>query len=337
MSCFCWASDNYTILKQKSGKVMAVSNDSIDSISWTNSAVPAEWLRQRDTVVIRDTVKPAPVKYSYTYSGGRLDLNKRTFQYEKCFYEATVSASSHQGSACYNQYLFQFHNTHDVVSIYDMKTGSLVQNISFTPVSTYHCNNAAFGAKKAKITDPFPLLYVSMENIKEYKTLVYRITGTPGAYEMAHVQTITFPVPSASSVYYPNVFIDVDNQKFIVAGLSNYPWSKGTDNTVKYMLFKLPALSQGNVSLSVSDTVKTMSFPNMPTTQGGFVHGGKIYQVFGMSDNAQLNVIDIYSRQKETTVDFSNNSMAVEPEGCFQYDNQIYVNFIDGSIYRLRY
>ena len=269
----------------------------------------------------------------YEISGGAEE-----HPWELVLKEETSSASTKQGAACFDKYLFQFHNSNDVISIFNLDTKAKVQEIPLTAVSTHHCNNANFGKEYYSAGDPFPLLYTSQENEKEHKCLVYRVTGTEGNYSVSLVQTIHFPEPSDDFMWYPNMMIDTQNSKMIVAGLGNNPWSKGRDNIIRYKVFDLPKLSEGpEVTLSLNSIEDSIELTNKPTTQGGFVYDNKIYEVFGLGDNATLIATDLTTHKEVFAIDINGTGIAVEPEGCFRYDNSICVNFVDGQVYKYKF
>lgn len=271
----------------------------------------------------------------HSYEGEKIDVKSYQYTKELLFTESNSSSSGLQGSACFGKYLFQFHNTNDTIDVFNLEEKSFIQTIRLTAVSTYHCNNANFGNEYHTQGDKFPLLYVSQENVAEHKCLVYRVIGTEGSWSVTLVQTITFPTPSDDFMWYQNCIIDTQNRKLIVSGLGNNPWS--SNNIIRYKVFSLPKLSEGNVTLSLSDIEDSIEVKHYPTTQGGFILNNKIYQVFGMSDNAQLNVIDLSTHRVISKINITGDGIAVEPEGCFLYDNAICVNFVDGKIYKFKF
>ena len=268
------------------------------------------------------------------YIGEKICVKLNKFSKELLFKESKSDINS-QGCAVFDKYLFQFYNSNNVIDIFDLVEKTLIQTIALEPVSTYHCNNANFGNEYYAQNDLFPLLYVSQENELEHKCLVYRVTNGPGEFVLTLVQTITFPSPSYNFMWYPNCMIDVQNNKIIIAGLGNKPWTVDTDNIVRYKIFTLPKLSEGDITINEENCEDTIEVKFLPTTQGGFVFNNKIIQVFGMENNAQLNVIDITTHRLVSKVDLSKNVLSREPEGCFLYEDAICVVFDDGQIFKL--
>lgn len=274
----------------------------------------------------------------YSYDGERIDVKGYQYTREYLFTESNSSSSSRQGAACFGKYLFQFHDSNDTIDIFDMEKKSKIQTISLTAVSTYHCNNANFGNEYHTSGDDFPLLYVSQENAAQHKCLVYRVTGTEGAWGgVTLVQTITFPTPSSDFLWYPNCMIDTQNSKLIIAGLGNNPFTNGTDNIIRYKVFALPKLSDGDVTLDVANCEDSIEVKYYSTCQGGFIFNNKIYQVFGMGDSAQLNVTDLDTHKVVSKIDITKDGLSIEPEGCFLYNNAICINFVDGQIYKFKF
>jgi hypothetical protein len=270
----------------------------------------------------------------YPYFGERIQVKTYRYSRQLLMTETNSSSSSNQGAACYGKYLFQCHNTNDVIDVFNLDTKTKIQTITLTKDTKHHCNNANFGAEFASVTDDFPLLYISQEHADRHRCLVYRITGSEGSWGASLVQTITFPTPSDDFLWYPNSLIDTQNKKLIVAGLGNNPWSPNKDNILRYKVFALPLLAEGNVTLDIANIVDSIEVKYYSTCQGGFVFNNKIYEVFGMNNTAQLNVIDLDTHKVISEVDITGDGIVDEPEGCFIYNNKICVNFLDGKIYQ---
>lgn len=271
---------------------------------------------------------------TYPYFGERIQVKTYRYSRQLLMTETNSSSSSNQGAACYGKYLFQCHNTNDVIDVFNLDTKTKIQTITLAKDTKHHCNNANFGAEFAAVTDEFPLLYISQEHVNRHRCLVYRITGSEGSWGASLVQTITFPTPSDDFLWYPNSLIDTQNKKLIVAGLGNNPWSPNKDNILRYKVFALPLLAEGNVTLDIANIVDSIEVKYYSTCQGGFVFNNKIYEVFGMNNTAQLNVIDLDTHKVISEVDITGDGIIDEPESCFIYNNKICVNFVDGKIYQ---
>lgn len=287
----------------------------------------------RDLSRLEQIVHDALTEEGNTYYGEKISIVTHKYSSSLLFTESDGG----QGACCYGGYLFQFFNTNNKIDIYRMSTKTKVQQITLTAVQTYHCNNANFGNEYYDEGDTFPLLYVSMENASEHKALVYRVTVTGGVFAVTLVQTITFPTPSNDFLWYPNAFIDCERSKMIIAGLGNNPWSSGTNNILIYKTFPLPTLSDGDTTLDISDLEDTFMASGYPTTQGGFILNGRLYQVLGGPTNARMIAVDLQGHKVASEIDLVGDGLAIEPEGCFVDDDAIHINFVNGKIYKLKF
>lgn len=281
-----------------------------------------------------DSSETSSTGYNMSYSGMRIDVTDCKFKAKMSF---MLGIGSPQGCAAYDGKMFQFHNTNNTVEVYDLKDdGALLQSVAMFEVNEqYHCNNVNFGNEFYSPSDTFPLLYVSFENAAQHKVFVYRVVVSKSTYSLSKVQTITLPVPSDDTIYYPNAFIDCERNLLVCGGLGNSSWSKNSDNELKYAVFELPKLSSGDVTLKFSDKLDSFSLKNYPTTQGGFIRNSKLYQVFGMSTNSELHVFDIATHQDVSQLSFSQTFNSTEPESCFLFDGSLYVVFVDSKVYKL--
>ena len=224
-----------------------------------------------------------------------------------------------------------------MISIYDMETKEHIYNITMTPVSTYHCNNINFGSEKYDQNDDFPLLYISMENVDEHKCLVYRIQESSGIFSATLVQTITYPTPSVVSMYYPNCVLDNINKLFYIIGYTQNSYVAANNNYLKICAYNMPSLSEGNVLLDIADALYTFEVRSLTATQGCFVYGGNIIQVYGLpvvDVNMYIGQISTASKRFTTLIDLNEIKLPYEPESIFMYKNNIYVLFVNRQIYK---
>ena len=242
------------------------------------------------------------------------------------------------GCACYNEILFVFVDGNDYVNIYNVNDGTLLQHyVMPNPNTKYHNNSVSFGSEKYDSNDEFPLLYASEENYEENKCIVYRISGTPGNYTLTVVQEIVFPSNSASGLSYHNCYIDNKNNYMIISGLVNGAWSGLNNNTIQYLIFQLPSLSNGNVSLDMRDVLyKSIKFAKMPTTQGGFCKNGYLYQVYGVASPQILRIFDIKNCSFCYEINLTEELRDEEPESIFAYNDKLFVELVHGDIYELK-
>lgn len=272
------------------------------------------------------------------YTGESVNMMKRV-SCEKYMTISTETSNGRQGATTYGDYLFVAYNKMPMISVYNFKTRSHVNNITFTPVDTYHCNNMNFGNEKYDADDAFPLLYVSQENIDEHKALVFRITESGGVFSATLVQTITYPDPATVSAYYGNCFIDTLNSLIFIEGYTQDSYSAGEKRTLRIMGYTLPALSDGDVTLNANDAIQNFTMTSIPTSvQGGFITGDKIIQAFGNPSNIPeiyLAQISLSSERFVTKVELNGIGITTEPEAVFVYEGHIYVFMQDRTIYKL--
>ena len=131
--------------------------------------------------------------------------------------------------------------------------------------------------------------------------------------------------------------IEQTSSKLIIGGLGNNPWTHGVNNELRYEIYALPKLAEGDITLDRQNKEDSFILKNHPTTQGGFIKNNKIYQVFGGINTARLNVIDIFSHRILSQIELWNTGLNLEPEACFAYDNTICINFVNGQIYKLKF
>lgn len=250
------------------------------------------------------------------------------------------SHTSRQGCAYFDNTLFIFHNTNDIVEIYDFKKRSLISTTDMAQFDLnhmeYHCNNANFSTIKYNDSDVYPLLYISMENINQRKILALRIHEEGGNYSFEQIQTIQLPKSSDLNLYYPNSYLDTNDDTIWVSGYTTDNYYASPNNKLCYIHFKLPNYKEEKmVSLDTSDIMEVREFDSISATQGGQINGAFLFQVFGVTTPLYLNIFDLqheviyYSR---AISDF----VQAEPEGLFIADNNIYYS-TESQIYRIRF
>ena len=239
----------------------------------------------------------------------------------------TPSGGSRQGCAYYNGLLFVFHDSNDIIEIYDVDEKRLINIVDMTDGGfshyQYHCNNANFGNKKYDKNDPFPLLYVSMEHLNQHRILVFRIIGSMDNMKFKLVQTIILPEPSQILLYYPNCYIDTEKNSMWVSGYSTNNYHFSPNNHLIYLRFNLPEVNDGDiVELKKTDIQKTNEFYSITATQGGCFYNGRLFQVFGILEPRYLVVFNQEESKikKMLRLDLAD----YEPEGLYVKDGAIY-------------
>lgn len=237
------------------------------------------------------------------------------------------SQGSRQGCAYYGGTLLVFHNTNDIVEVYDaenliMKSTFNMRERGFCN-SEYHCNNANFSNTRYAPTDFYPLLYVSMENINQHCILVFRITGNLDCLDFDLIQTILLPAPSEIELFYPNCYVDTEKQSLWISGYSTNNFYISDDNNLKYIRFNLPDICVGSiVEFSAKDIQQVDIFDSVSATQGGCFFEGNLFQVFGITVPRHFMIFNLY----ESTIIHDNllTLFDAEPEGLYIKEGLVY-------------
>lgn len=151
-----------------------------------------------------------------------------------------------QGATVYGDYLFVAYNGAEMITVYDMRTGKKVNNM--TLYDTYqdgtHCNNLNFGYEKYDENDFFPLLYIS-GNATVGTCLVYRITVTEGVFAATLVQTITLPPLVEGETLNRHTLVDPVNKYLYIEG-HTVAETRPTSDACKhrFVRFPLPTLAE---------------------------------------------------------------------------------------------
>ena len=278
---------------------------------------------------------------SYPYYGEKIDLKNKigTELYMQVINpNENPARQSRQGAAVYNDILFVAYNTLPMISLFNMRTKDLITNITMQAVATYHCNNINFGPDKYAADDPFPLLYIGMGHIEEHKCMVYRITESAGVYSAALVQEIIYPDPKDISLYHPYPIIDSVNRVIYVEGYTTDSNIREENNRLRILSFILPEWNAGNVTLNINDALSDKTLNCLTSTQGAFVNGSRIIQVYGLpaSDpDIYLAQIDPEAGVFSTLIRLNDIGITTEPESVFKWNEQLYILFVDGNIRRV--
>ena len=266
-----------------------------------------------------------------------LGMAQTNVSFEKIFFETHSREQKFniQGASITDGKLFQLHDGNKPMVVYDMKNGSFICEIEVEPTKTWHNNTASFSDSYYEDGDDYPLLYVSQENIKEHKAVVYRIKDVKGGGMSAEiVQTIIFPEPMEMGLYYPNLALDLDAGYLYLTGFSWASWNKPErGNAVQLLRFRLPSPKEGAVvKFWTKDILERYCFDFKVATQGAAIRGGKLYQVFGGPGNSCLVCTDLSNGTEEFKSEL--NGIPGEPEGLGFYNDRIIVSCNDGEVYR---
>ena len=257
--------------------------------------------------------------------------------FEKIFFETHSREQKYniQGASITDGKLFQLHDGNQPIVVYDMKNGAFICEIEVEPTKTWHNNTASFSDIYYEDGDEYPLLYVSQENIKEHKAVVFRIKDVKGGGMSAEiVQTIIFPEPIEMGLYYPNLALDLDAGYLYLTGFSWASWNKPErGNAVQLLRFRLPSPKEGPVvKFWTKDILERYCFDFKVATQGAAIRGGKLYQVFGGPGNSCIVCTDLSTGTEEFKSEL--NGIPGEPEGLGFHNDRIIVSCNDGEVYR---
>ena len=262
------------------------------------------------------------------------DTKRLSFKAEVSFRETHEVERSYQGAAAYGKYFFQFSDHMENVGVYDIEQGALLCVRTWEMNELYHCNNANFGIKKYSEQDEFPLLYVSMENIDAHLALVFRVQRSENDFSFTKVQTVVYPDPRQSGVYYPNCMIDGQNDRMYVMGYTEYSYKKSRSNRIKVSEFVLPDCSSEIVELRSEDVLSSFEIDSVTATQGGLVKNGKIYQVYGFKNDITFRILDPKEKGFTAVVNLPKNKFKREPEGMVEYNGDFYCADVTGAVYK---
>lgn len=259
------------------------------------------------------------------------------------------SGITHQSASIHDNYLFFVSGGRSVLSLYDMKTRTLLcsKNLKGGDWNVYHCNQASFGVDYYTPDDYFPLLYISQFLNEDNRcfTEVFRIIPSRddssidiSSFDAKLVQTIYYPVMSeANSLGNVNTVIDKEDRLMYTYSRNN---NKQDSNhmTCKISCFKIPDVHQKEVYLEDEDMIDSYMLPcRASNMQGGCIKNGKLYigQGYLSVGYIYLNVVDLVHRQLEKRIDLLQHGFTEEPEGCFWYDGSLMISTAGGNIWRI--
>ena len=240
-----------------------------------------------------------------------------------------------QGASSYGDLLFQFYDSAPSIGVFSISEGKFLESIPLQGRKTWHCNSVCVSSFFYAKGDALPLLYVSQEHRDEHRICVLRISGDAGARKADVVQTITLPKPIEMGVWYPNVALDLQALRLYVTGYSRESWNKPSDgNAIQILGFGLPMPFDTEVKLCVSDIISRNVFDFRLATQGAAIRNGKLYQSYGMAENAALRCYDLASGSLEWTVELGGTGWFGEPEGLFFNNGDLCMVNVSGVVFR---
>ena len=254
---------------------------------------------------------------------------------------STANGHSFQGATIYKNMLFAAMNNNGEMLVYDLYANKQSGSIVVPEITNHHNNNINFGPEFYSDDDEFPLLYMSQENNAVHKCVVARITRNGATWNYEHVQTITFPTPEENGMFWANSYIDAENNYIYLMGYKNESWTDpSNDNRLVSRRWKLPKLSDGDVTLKVADSTNYHETPFWIATQGALFKDGKLYQVYSMpsyKDWLKFRVLDLENGVVERVLELYTRGFTTEPEGIGYYNGYLYVVDVNGNIFKLEF
>lgn len=249
----------------------------------------------------------------------------------------------HQSAACYGDYLFLVSDKLSKVYVYNMREYrkefefllKKSDEKDYMGKVLFHCNQSSFAKEKFLDSDFFPLLYISHRARFDKKcfTEVYRILSQFEdnqkllSIDFELVQTIYFPVMSESnSMGNVNTVLDLD-----LGYLYTYSRNNNCQDTnygqCKISKFLVPSVAIDTISFSNSDVVESYFIDckafNM---QGAAIKDNRLYICQGLSNSGRLRVVDLEKKKLMYQFDLCKQGYTQEPEGCFFYNDELYLS-----------
>ena len=250
----------------------------------------------------------------------------------------------HQSAAVHGDYAFFVRDGRGAICLYDMANKKKVYTITIKSEGgkTYHCNQSSFGVEKYDPSDLFPPLYISQRARSERRcfTEVFRIIPLFNAdstvllaFRTEKIQEILFP-PMSRENSMGNVNCVIDSKTGWM-----YTYSRNNDSSdenyrvCKISRFAIPSIHQPEVVLEDSD-IRSSFFLDVEATnmQGGCIVGDHLYigQGYPAVGYIYLNVVDLSEKKLVKRYDLIANGVDWEPEGCFYYDGNVMLSYMDG-------
>lgn len=317
---------NDTTVTEKSDTVIIEKNDTIIT-------------EKNDTVITGKNDTIITVKYDTIISH---TAQKDTFlcSHEK-YMGITPRYGIGQGATCYGKYFIQGYSSNTAVGVYDLENKYVLCKLDIltpTPSNKIHANTVCFGNQRLSPDDYFPLLYICSGYTQKVNGLacsfiyVYRISkynnsdGTEG-FNIEQVQTITLQGFGSWTEGIP------DNDH-------NQLWIKYSSNGTHFASFKMPLLSEGDITLKKEEALNDFSIGLQPfksSGQGHYYHDNKILFVSGGTspDKEKLAYIEIntITQTCELVIDLAELGLTDEPENVFYFKDQLMIGY-RGSIYK---
>ena len=241
------------------------------------------------------------------YQGEVLDIDDSKFELTGIKKIGKVSQSSsnysYQGAACYQDKYVVCLDGLEAIQIYDSNSMKLLHHIDGMFNREWHCNQAFFGDAYYKMSDEYPLFYVSMEHKNVHSTMVFRIYSRGGTYHIEQVQTIKLVFDKEEdTIYYPNSYYDPYEGLVYYVGYTESNYLRAETNKLKYYSFPLPSFREEYYEFHTDNPIDCFSLPSETAGQGGFISHSHLYQTFSFGSKTDplrapvMRVVDLKNK-----------------------------------------
>ena len=307
---------------------------------------------------------------TYYYYGERIILTEQPMYKHRIWWD--MSQNKCQSAAAFGNYLFKvqdFNETAPRIVMYNLETKLQVaiKEMAHRSEGYVHCNQSSFGTQYYDENDPFPLLYISQQEVDENGNTaswttsknknmrsvceVYRLIPTMGendynALDVVKVQTIYMPVITATNgLGRMNIGFDLQNNLMYAQSRDVATGDSNNYGLTYISLFKsIPPLRDNsdniveNVYLTEADVRYTFPIYELGgDSQGNCIYNGKMYIARGSAAaRAQLYIVNLVTKKFLARLDLGVNGFAFEPEGVFIYNDNLYIVNVKVSRIELR-
>lgn len=244
------------------------------------------------------------------YSGEELEVDDSKFEVTGIKHIGKVSQSSsnysYQGAACYEDKYVVCLDGLEAIQIYDSKSMKLLHHIEGSFNKEWHCNQAFFGDQYYKMSDEFPLFYISMEHKNVHSTIAFRIYSRGGIYHIEQIQTLSLEFDLEEDIiYFPNSYYDFNDGLIYYGGYTENTYIRSETNKLKYYSFPMPSYREEYYEFHTSNPIEVFTLPSETATQGGFISHSHLYQTFSFGskdDPLRMPVMRVVDLQSQTII-----------------------------------
>ena len=249
------------------------------------------------------------------YQGERLDIDDNKFELTGIKKIGKVSQSSsnysYQGAACYKDKYVVCLDGLEAIQIYDSNSMQLLHHVDGSFNREWHCNQAFFGDQYYKMSDEYPLFYISMEHKNVHSTIAFRIYKRGGVYHLEQIQTIKLVFDKEEdTLYYPNSYYDFDEGLIYYSGYTESNYMRSDSNKLKFYSFPMPSYKEEYYEFHTANPIDSFSLPSETATQGGFISHSHLYQTFSFgskTDPLRAPVMRVVDLKNKTIIKEYNN------------------------------